>query len=115
MSGGYFDYKQVNIDYIIDELEEVINKNGKLKTQEELKEESWHDYDWYKKYPEDLYHKKYSDETINEFKNGLNYLKLASIYCRRIDYLLSGDDGEESFRNRLEEALKEFKNDEKNN
>jgi len=32
-------------------------------------------------------------------------LKKAQIYAQRIDYLISGDDGEESFRERLKEEL----------
>jgi len=32
-------------------------------------------------------------------------LKKAKIYAQRVDYLLSGDDGEESFLRRLKEEL----------
>lgn len=31
MSGGHFDYNQHYINYIIEELENIIEKNGKLK------------------------------------------------------------------------------------
>jgi hypothetical protein len=44
-------------------------------------------------------------EVIEEFKNGLKILKTAAIYAQRIDWLLSGDDGEESFKERLKEEL----------
>lgn len=104
MSSGHFDYNQHYINYIIEELENIIEKNGKLKTKKELSEQPWNDAEYYKKYPDDI---------IEEFKNGLNYLKLASIYTNRIDYLISGDDSEESFRNRLEKEIKKIKNDEK--
>lgn len=36
---------------------------------------------------------------------GLFNLKLANIYLHRIDWLLSGDDGEDSFHSRLKEEL----------
>ena len=108
MSGGAFDYNQHKIGYIIEEIEEVINDNGREKTEEELKEESWRDPDWYEKYPEDLFHYKYPDEVIEKMKEGIEVLKRAQIYAQRIDWLLSGDDGEESFLKRLEEDLNEL-------
>ena len=33
---------------------------------------------------------------------------MAAIYAQRIDWLLSGDDGEESFKRRLKEELDEL-------
>lgn len=47
-------------------------------------------------------------EIIEEFKKGLKLLKMASIYAHRIDWLLSGDDGEDSFKRRLKENLDEL-------
>jgi len=35
----------------------------------------------------------------------MKVLKVASVYAQRIDWLLSGDDGEESFLKRLKEEL----------
>ena len=52
---------------------------------------------------------KYSPKTIEEFQKGLKLLKKADVYLRRIDYLLSGDDGEENFHERLKEELEELK------
>ena len=52
---------------------------------------------------------KYSKETIKEFKKGLNILRKAYVYAQRIDWLLSGDDGEESFHKRLKEDLDNLK------
>ena len=53
---------------------------------------------------------KYNKETIKEFKKGLAILKKAYVYAQRIDWLLSGDDGEESFHERLKEELDNLKN-----
>lgn len=105
MSGGHYNYDQYKIGYIADDIEHEIEKNGKLKTKEELKEEGYRDPDWYEKYPEDLYHYKYSDEVIEKFKEAVDILRKAQIYAHRVDWLLSGDDGEESFLKRLEEDL----------
>lgn len=91
MSGGYFDRQQYVIQMIVDQLEDVILKNGKKREHKE----SW----------EDDYHIEYEPEVITKFKEGLECLKRAHIYAHRIDWLLSGDDGEETFLERLESDL----------
>ena len=106
MSGGHYDYDQYKIGYIADSIEQEIRKSGRKKTKEELKDESWRGDDWYEKYPEDLYHYKYPEEVLEKFKEGVRHLRVAQIYAHRIDWLLSGDDGEESFLERLDEELK---------
>lgn len=108
MSGGAFNYDQYKIGYMVDQIEEIVVKNGVEKTPEEIKDESWRDPDWYEKYPEDKFHYQYPDEVIEKMKEGIDVLKRAQIYAHRIDWLLSGDDGEESFLRRLEEDLKEL-------
>jgi hypothetical protein len=110
MSGGAFEYNQYKIGYIADEVDQVIRKNGKEKTKEEMKDEGWRDPDWYEKYPEDKFHYKYPDEVIEKFKEGLEILRKAEIYAQRIDWLISGDDGEESFLERLKEDLHKLNN-----
>jgi hypothetical protein len=89
MSGGHFDYKQYDINYIYDEIEHIIRNNGDVSEDE---------------YGCTGY--LYSDETIEEFKKAVEYLKLASIYAQRIDWLVSGDDGEDTFHKRLIEDKK---------
>lgn len=108
MSGGAFDYNQYKIGYIADQIEEVIVKNGVKKTPEEIKDEGWRDDSWYDKYPEDKFHYKYPDEVIEKMKEAVKVLKIAQEYAQRVDWLLSGDDGEESFLRRLDENLKKI-------
>lgn len=106
MAGGRFQYHQYRIGEIADDIEEEIERSGKPKSKEELKEESrWIDEGWYKRHPEDLNHYKYPDEVIERFKEAVTILRKAEIYAQRVDWLLSGDDGEESFLKRLEEDL----------
>ena len=107
MSGGRFDYRDFAFNEIADQIEHEIRINGKPKTADELKEQSWRGLDWYTQYPEDLNYYKYSDEVINEFAEAVVILRMAAIYTHRIDYLLSGDDGEETFLKRLYDELKE--------
>ena len=87
ISGGYFEYKQYHIQDIIEKLEET-----KVKIENE---EEYYQYDR-------------KQELLQEILNGLNYLNLAGIYTKRLDWLFSGDDGEDSFFKRLEEELEKY-------
>ena len=92
MSGGRFDYSQYRITQIIDTIEqEIINNDAEPR-------------------PVDYFEpNNFSQETIEEFKKGIEYLKIAQVYAQRIDWLLSCDDSEESFHKRLKEDLNELK------
>ena len=92
MSGGFFDYQQYHIETMAENVQSVIEQNGKKR---EGKLEPW----------EDEYYYNYPEEVIEKFKEGVEILKKAKIYAQRIDWLLSSDDGEESFLRRLKEEL----------
>ncbi len=109
MSGGHFNYDQHKIGYIADDIQYKIDRNGKEKTKEEIKEEGMCDPNWYEKYPEDRFHYKYPDEVIDKFKEAVKILRQAEVYAQRLDWLLSGDDGEESFLKRLQDDLLKLK------
>jgi hypothetical protein len=110
MSGGAFNYDQYKIGYIADEIEQAIKLSGKEKTKRELDEENWRDPDWYEKYPEDKFHYKYQDEVMDALKEAVRVLRIAQIYAHRVDWYFSGDDGEESFIERLKEDLNKLEN-----
>jgi hypothetical protein len=121
MSGGTFDYNQRRIREIANRVEHEIAISGTPKTERELKAESWRNDDWYEKYPEDLNHYALPDKIMAEFKKGYEILRKAEIYAQRMDWYLAGDDGEDSFLERLREDLeilrlelenKEFEKDE---
>lgn len=105
MSGGSFDYNQYKIGYIADDIEKLIEKNGRKKTPQEIQKDGWSDPDWYKKYPEELHHYKYPKEVIKEFKKAVKILRKAEIYAHEIDWLISCDNGNESFLRELKEKL----------
>jgi len=113
MSGGTFNYNQYRIRDIANDIEQEIAKSGKPKSQRELKDEGgWRDNDeWYKKYPEDLNHHKLRDEILEEFKNAYEMLRKAEIYAQRVDWYLAGDDGEDSFLERLKSDLELLKSE----
>ena len=88
MSGGHFDYKQHYISDIAYDIEKLIKLNS---TEDE------HGYK-----------NEYSDETLLRFKEAIKCLKIAETYVYRIDWLVSGDDGEETFHRRLKKELEEL-------
>lgn len=85
MSGGHFDYQQYHIGYIADEVKQILEDavNGK--------NPDWLDFT--------------KIEIYQKIKEGWNLLKIAEIFAQRIDWLVSGDDDEESFIRRLKEDL----------
>jgi hypothetical protein len=103
MSGGHFNYDQRRIDPIADDIQREIDNNGRPLTEQEKRDYYWDD-------DKATHHYEYPEEVIEEFKKGVEYLRLAAIYAQRIDWLLSGDDGEESFLERLKEELDEYRN-----
>lgn len=105
MSGGRWEYVQYRFTDVIDDLKSLIEKNGKEKTEQEIKDEGWSDPFWYDKYPEDRYHYRYPDDVIDEFKKAVDIMSRAQVYMHRVDWLLCGDDGDESFINRLKDEL----------
>jgi hypothetical protein len=106
MSGGTFDYQQYRIRDIANSVEKEIAKSGTPKTERELKEDyPWRDEEYYEKYPEDKFHYVYPEEIIEEFKKGYEFLRKAEIYAQRMDWLFAGDDGNETFLERLKEEL----------
>jgi hypothetical protein len=95
MSGGHFDYKQFEITRISDEIEQLIEINGKKRAG---RLESW----------EEPHHYEYPPGVIKKFKEAVLSLRVAQAYAQRVDWLVSGDDGEESFMRRLDEDLKDI-------
>lgn len=89
MSGGTFQYKQYQIDEIVDVIERYINNNDRADLNE------WGD----------PIGRGYEAETIGEFCEAVKLLKKAKVYVHRIDWLLAGDDGEDSFHRRLRDDL----------
>lgn len=108
MSGGIFDYREYAIYEIIEKIEREIQKNGVKKSIKDLEYDSWKGDDWYINHPEELYHYKYPDYIITELKTTVDLLKRSVIYINRVDYLLSGDDSEETFISRLKNDLEKI-------
>lgn len=87
MSGGYFDYNYSHIQEVIEQLEYLLTSDETQPIREDL-----------------------AKVTLDKMEEGLEILQKAKIYAQRIEWLISGDDSEESFHRRLEEDLKETVN-----
>ena len=93
MSGGHFNYKQRAFLDIADDIDSQIFDNNSTEKNEWGNPIGNH----------------YSPETITEFEKAVKALKLAYVYAQRVDWLLSGDDGEDSFHKRLQAQIGELK------
>lgn len=114
MSGGHFDYNQWRISEIADQLEDYIYGHSIDEEDiEEYIEDHWleeEEKEYIRKNKHTIPNRyEFNKETIKEFKKGLAILRKAYVYAQRIDWLLSGDDGEESFHERLKEELDNLK------
>lgn len=92
MSGGHFDYAQYRIEDLARGIEGLIESND----DESLNE--WGDRRG----------RGYSVETIEKFNIAIDTLRRAAIMAQRVDWLVSGDAGEESFHRRWDKELEEL-------
>jgi hypothetical protein len=89
MSGGHFDYSEYAMLRIADQIELLVQNNNRR----------------------DLNHygepigRDYPPEIIAHLNDAIAALRRAYVYAHRIDYLVSGDDGEKEFIERLIEEL----------
>ena len=87
MSGGYFAYNQYRVEDIADEIHRVIENNDDDTLDSRGCQRG----------------RGYSQETIARFREARAALMRAAAMVHRIDWLLSGDDSEESFHRRWNE------------
>lgn len=106
MSGGAFDYRQHHIEEIADDIEQEIIEAGR-----EIPKEIWVKNHWYASSfdDSDRTYPTYERKTIDIMRRAVYVLRMAYIYAKRVDWMLSGDDSEESLVKRLEEDLKDLK------
>lgn len=88
MSGGTFDYVEFRLDDVVQKLQEVINGNDGSDFR--------------------VYANKYKPETIKALQEIVQLVKVAKISIHRADYLIAGDDSEESFHEYLNKELNDL-------
>ena len=89
MSGGHFDYKQVYLGYIADQLDEDIQYND-VSWEEPVKVDD-EEYSGY----------QFSPETIAFMKDTVQQLRDLECTLRELDLAMSGDTGEETLKSNL--------------
>ena len=95
MSGGHFEYKQYDMGMIADSIEQVIIDNDSTEKNE---------------YGDNVGF-GYNAEVIALLAIGVAKIREAQVYAQRADWLLSGDDGEDSFIRRLDSDLKSLRHE----
>lgn len=96
MSGGYFGNVDRHFREVADKVKEHIDRNEIPPSPDD---------DWGMRYFTENGNKWYSDETMEAFKRAYECIRMAETYAHRIDWLLSDDDGEETFHERLHEDI----------
>lgn len=97
MSGGYFDYNQYRVEQIAEDIEHLIEIND-----DETKDE-WGDTKGY----------GFRPEIIERFKEAAHTLRQAAEMAKRVDWLVSCDDGEDSFMSRWDKEVRPYWKEEK--
>ncbi len=92
MSGGHFEYQQYRIEDIARDIHELIESNN-----EESKNE-WGD----------TRGRNYPPEVIEKFRETVHTLRQAAEMAQRVDWLVSGDDGEDSFLRRWQKEVRPY-------
>ena len=106
MSGGAFEYQQYHIEEIADDIEQEIIEAGR-----EIPQEIWSNNHRYGSSIDDSdrTYPTYERKTIDIMKRAVYVLRMAYIYAKRVDWMLSGDDGEDTLAERLQEELQALK------
>ncbi len=89
MSGGHFDYDQFRLNDIADNLRITI---AQCRTKKE-------------------YYDHYSDSFVRDMVDAYHKTRELEVILTRIDWVLSGDDGEDDYRERLEEEMTKIERD----
>ena len=89
MSGGHFDHQDYQLHRIADDIQGAIDNNDLEGT------DGWGS----------ARGNGFSPATIIKFREAIVVLEVASTMAHRIDWLLSGDDGEDNFHTRWDNDL----------
>lgn len=105
MSGGRFDNQQWHIYNIADGIEQEVIMSGKPIPKSMWSYNERQEYDDTHLQPMNY---AYPESALRRMEEAVYALRRAAIYAQRTDFLLSGDDGEESFERRLKKELDEL-------
>ena len=92
MSGGHFDYNQHRVREIAEDIDRLIVTNDDTTKNE------WGERKGY----------GFRPEIIERFKEASHTLNQAADMAQRVDWLASGDDGEDSFMRRWDKEVRDY-------
>ena len=104
MSGGHFENCYCINDYI-DALLKELEKTNRVWSRQMINDLPPLERDWYK-VGEPLVEYNDPEKIRVAFKNAIRALAIAACYVHRIDYLICGDDGEDTFHEMLQTNLR---------
>lgn len=84
MSGGHFNYAQYRLNDIASEIEHLIDCNDN---------------------PDEG---NYPDEVVTRFREAIHTIRQAEEMAQRVDWLVSGDDGDDSFLRRWKKEVRAY-------
>lgn len=91
MSGGHFQYQQYRIEDIAVEIDEMIKSNDDQSLGTWLRRGN-----------------NYPPEILEKFREAAHTLRQAAEMAQRVDWLVSGDDGEDSFIRRWGKEVRPY-------
>jgi hypothetical protein len=103
MSGGHFQYKQHYFDDVAEEIERLVRDNDKVPSDE----------DCYRYDPDESRGYGFGPEVIARFREAAATCRRAAIMAQRVDWLVSSDDGPDSFLERWDIELAKLAEKEK--
>lgn len=114
MSGGHFEYKQYTIDDIADSIEDYLYGHDLDDCEVQNYMNDYYSDEDMVKYVVEHHHTMpnylgFRYQTLQQMRRAVKTLRKAAVYAQRIDWLLCGDDGEDTFIKRLFVDLKDVK------
>ena len=89
MSGGHFDYNQHRVREIAEDIDRLVARHY---------EDEW----------SEAYNYGFRPEIIERFKEASHTLNQAADMAQRVDWLVSGDDGQDSFMRRWDKEVRDY-------
>lgn len=90
MSGGHFGYLQYRMEDIAVEIDRIVDENDSTEKNDYGDEIGYH----------------YPPLIIERFKKAAHTIRQAQEMAQRVDWLVSGDDGEETFLSRWDKEVR---------
>ena len=96
MSGGFFDYQQHRLEDMANEIDKLIARNGAPIEHVDDFEPRW----------SPTHHDSFPPDILARFRETARELRRVGDMLQRVDWLMSGDDSEDTFRQRWSKEVR---------